>query len=145
MLTSMSLATLAAREPAVEVKFAGFQNQTRLSPYFHAADLLVLPSRASETWGLVVNEALMHGLSAVVSDRVGCGPDLVVPGLTGEVFPSDSIAGLAAALRRAISRRGQADVREACRERAARFSVHAAAVGIAAAVRAAMLPSGGGA
>src|SRR5205807_2603080 len=52
----------AACHPGVRVFFAGFQNQSALSAYFHGADLLVLPSRHSETWGLVVNEALSHGL-----------------------------------------------------------------------------------
>src|SRR5262249_15662565 len=40
------------------VRFAGFQNQTELPRYFAAADVLVLPSDARETWGLVVNEAM---------------------------------------------------------------------------------------
>jgi len=38
----------AAAIPPVPVIFAGFQNQTRLSRYYHAADMLVLPSRHSE-------------------------------------------------------------------------------------------------
>ena len=62
-------------------RFLGFQNQTQLSPYYHAADLLALPSLHSETWGLVVNEALHHGLPSVVSDAVGCAPDLIEPGV----------------------------------------------------------------
>ena len=40
-------------------------------------NVLVLPSDESETWGLVVNEAYQCGTGAIVSDRVGCGPDLV--------------------------------------------------------------------
>lgn len=56
--------------------------------------MLVLPSR-SETWGLVVNEAFACGLPVVASDRVGCVPDLVRPGETGEVYPSGSPAELA--------------------------------------------------
>src|SRR5262249_44960786 len=68
-----ALEASANSEPRVKVRFAGFQNQRQLSPYYHAADLLVLPSRRLETWGLVVNEALHHGVPCVVSDRVGCG------------------------------------------------------------------------
>src|SRR5207247_1441845 len=48
-----ALGDLASRPPAVAVRFPGFQNQSRLSDYYHAADLLVLPSQHSETWGLV--------------------------------------------------------------------------------------------
>jgi len=34
----------------------------------------------------------------VVSDQVGCGPDLVRPGENGAVFPAGDIAGLRQAL-----------------------------------------------
>ena len=121
----------ARRAPAVEVVFAGFQNQTRLSAYYHAADMLVLPSQHSETWGLVVNEALFHGLPCVVSDGVGCGPDLIVPGATGEIFRSDSAAELASAVTRVAALIGRAEVRDQCRAAVARYSVERAAAGIA--------------
>lgn len=39
-------------------------------------DILLLPS-LSEPWGLVVNEAISCGLGLLLSDRVGCAPDLV--------------------------------------------------------------------
>ena len=55
----------------------------------------MLPSDYGETWGLVVNEAMVCGLPAIVSDRVGCGPDLVEPGVTGAVFPFGDVAALA--------------------------------------------------
>jgi glycosyltransferase involved in cell wall biosynthesis len=126
-----SLAAAAQREPRVRVGFLGFQNQRALSPYYHAADLLVLPSRRSETWGLVVNEALHHGLPCVVSDRVGCAPDLVRPGVTGDVFETDSADALARAIDRGSSLTGRADVRAACRRQADAYSVVNAARGIA--------------
>jgi glycosyltransferase involved in cell wall biosynthesis len=43
----------------------------------------VLPSDYGETWGLVVNEGMIFEMPAVVSDRVGCAPDLVHEGATG--------------------------------------------------------------
>ncbi len=88
---------LAARE-GVRASFAGFLNQTELPRAYAAADCLVLPSDYGETWGLVVNEAMACGLPVVVSDRVGCGPDLVEQGVTGRVFPFGDIAALADAL-----------------------------------------------
>ena len=48
--------------------FTGFVNQSKISEVYIAADLLVLPSEADETWGLVVNEAMASGLPCVVSD-----------------------------------------------------------------------------
>jgi glycosyltransferase involved in cell wall biosynthesis len=38
------------------------------------------------------------GRAVVVSDQVGCGPDLVRPGENGNVFPAGDIAGLRQAL-----------------------------------------------
>jgi glycosyltransferase involved in cell wall biosynthesis len=113
------------------VRVLGFRNQTGLSPYYHGADLLALPSRHSETWGLVVNEALHHGLPCVVSDQVGSAPDLVTPGRTGEVFRAGDVDDLTATLRRATALVGRADVRAACREGVGGYSVVVAAAGVA--------------
>ena len=83
------------------VSFAGFVNQGALPEVYHCADCLVLPSDHRETWGLVVNEAMACARPAVVGDRVGCEPDLVLPGETGWVFPSGDVKALAGALVRA--------------------------------------------
>ena len=77
--------------------FRGFVNQSQLGKYFIASDLLVLPSNF-ETWGLVVNEAMQFGLPVLVSDRVGCHPDLVPQGRSGRVFKSQDALDLAAKL-----------------------------------------------
>jgi glycosyltransferase involved in cell wall biosynthesis len=130
-----------AARAGVVVRPLGFRNQRELSRFYHAADLLVLPSRASETWGLVTNEALLHGLPAVVSDRVGCAPDLVTDGMTGAVFAAGSAEGLSSALQRAWPLMGRRDVRDACRERAAGYSVLRAAEGIAHAYRRVAAPA----
>ncbi len=73
-------------EHELPVTFAGFLNQTEITSAYVAADCLILSSDYDETWGLVVNEAMVCGLPAIVSDRVGCGPDLVKSGETGERF-----------------------------------------------------------
>lgn len=113
------------------VHFIGFQNQSALSPYYHAADLLILPSRHSETWGLVVNEALHHGLPCVVSERVGCAPDLVEPGRTGEICSIGEIQSLATTLERALKLIGGQEIRESCRQKIKGYTVEKAAEGIA--------------
>jgi glycosyltransferase involved in cell wall biosynthesis len=99
--------------------------------------MLVLPSQRSETWGLVVNEALFHGLPCVVSTGVGCGPDLIVPSGTGETFEAGSVSDFTRALRRAGALVGRAEVRDRCRAAVARYSVERAAAGIAEAYAAA--------
>jgi glycosyltransferase involved in cell wall biosynthesis len=88
-------------EAQLPVRCLGFVNQADLPGWYAAGDVLVLPSER-ETWGLVVNEAMACGLVPVVSDAVGCGPDLV-DGI-GEVFPVGNIDELANALIRAASR-----------------------------------------
>jgi glycosyltransferase involved in cell wall biosynthesis len=126
-----ALEALARESPPVTVSWLGFQNQTRLSAYYHAADLLVLPSESGETWGLVVNEALHHGLPCVVSDAVGSAPDLIHPGITGEIFESGSAHSLALAVERAWPLLGRAHVQENCRRAISGYTVEKAAEGIA--------------
>jgi glycosyltransferase involved in cell wall biosynthesis len=127
---------LADESPPVAVTCLGFHNQTRLSAYYHAADLLVLPSEFAETWGLVVNEALHHGVPCVVSDAVGSAPDLIHPGVTGEIFETGSAHSLAAALERAWPLMGRVDVRQNCRGEVGGYTVAKAAEGIARAYEA---------
>ncbi len=113
------------------VRFLGFQNQSTLSSYYHAADLLILPSRHSETWGLVVNEALHHGVPCVVSEGVGCAPDLVEPGRTGEICFIGEVQSLATTLERALKLIGRREIRESCRQKVSGYTVEKAADGIA--------------
>jgi glycosyltransferase involved in cell wall biosynthesis len=86
-----------ANARSLSATFIGFVNQSRMPEFYAAADVLVLPS-CSETWGLVVNEAFACGLPAIVSDRVGCAPDMIVNGLTGTVIPFGDVARLAEAI-----------------------------------------------
>jgi glycosyltransferase involved in cell wall biosynthesis len=113
------------------VRAVGFQNQHQLSAFYHAADLCALPSRHGETWGLVVNEALHHGVPVVVSTRVGCAPDLIIEGLTGATCAPDSVPALSDAICRVAALCGREDVRHACRAYVAKYSVDAAAEGLA--------------
>jgi glycosyltransferase involved in cell wall biosynthesis len=83
--------------PWSSIKFLGFKNQTELPRYYDLCDVLVLPS-VFEPWGLVINEVMNAGRAVVVSDQVGCGPDLVKQGENGYVFKTGDIAGLRTAL-----------------------------------------------
>jgi glycosyltransferase involved in cell wall biosynthesis len=92
-----SLEGRAAALPWNCIKFLGFKNQTELPGYYDLCEVLVLPS-AFEPWGLVINETMNAGRPVVVSDQVGCGPDLVKSGENGYVFPAGDIDGLRQAL-----------------------------------------------
>ena len=120
-----------AESLGVRVHWAGFVNQADIGKTYAVADCLVLPSDAGETWGLVVNECLAAGTPAVVSDRVGCAPDLITAGETGEVFPFADVAALAGAVERVRqSGRPRRDWTAACRARAEDYSFANATRGV---------------
>lgn len=88
------------------IHFLGFQNQSRMPVVYRLGDVFVLPSRGpGETWGLAVNEAMASGRPVIVSDHVGCAPDLVGDGKTGVVFSNDRAGSLDRALSRLLDSR----------------------------------------
>ncbi len=113
----------------------GFLNQGELGRAYATADALVLPSR-SETWGLVVNEALQFGLPVILADGVGCHEDLVPDRQTGWVFPAGDAEGLAQALSSLLEELpgGRARYWEAGRACAVRYSLDSAASGLREAI-----------
>ena len=83
------------------IRFCGFRNQSELPRFFDIATVFVLPSR-HEPWGLIVNELMNAGRAVIVSDDVGCQPDLITEGIEGCVFPVGDVDGLTAALQRVL-------------------------------------------
>jgi len=123
------------KETASPVHLCGFLNQSEIPAAYAAGDVLVLPSDGTETWGLVVNEAMACGLPAVITDQVGCGPDLVTDGETGYIFPCGDVPALAAHLSRlAANPELRLRLGNAARQRVERYSVQAAAEGMCRAV-----------
>lgn len=76
------------------VVFAGSHRSDELGLYYGLASCLILPS-VSETWGLVVNEAMAAGLPVIVSHRCGCVAELVRPGFNGYVVDPLDVDGMA--------------------------------------------------
>ena len=111
----------------------GFLNQSELPAAYASADVLVLPSDGQETWGLVVNEAMACGIPAIVSDVVGCGPDLIDPGQTGATFPFGDVAALASAIESVLA----FDPEQTRRHLAAKMALYSPARAAAAVVDAA--------
>ena len=82
-----------------KVRFLGFTNQSQLPAIYAGSDLLVLPSY-HEPFGLVVNEAMLCGCAAAVSDHVGSRRDLIDAVDPSFVYPCGDTAALGALLRR---------------------------------------------
>lgn len=61
------------------------------------SDIFVLPS-TEEVWGLVVNQAMAMSVPPIVSNKVGCLPDLIVEGKTGLSFTSGDVDDLSSKL-----------------------------------------------
>lgn len=120
----------------VPVYFTGFLNQTEMWKAYVPADAFVLPSTNGETWGLVTNEAMLFGLPVIVSDQVGCGPDLVIEGETGYVFSGEA-EGLADAMEKILQNRKRAPVMGAAgRKRVLeKYSMPVATAGLKAALQ----------
>jgi glycosyltransferase involved in cell wall biosynthesis len=87
-----------AEAAGVPIHMLGFRNQSEMPAVYAAADALVLPSDARETWGLVANEALASGRPVIVSDACGCAPDLAADGGVGRAFPVGDTAALAGSI-----------------------------------------------
>lgn len=116
--------------------FLGFQNQSTMPVVYRMGDVVILPSRM-ETWGLAVNEAMACSRPVIVSDMVGCAPDLVEDGRTGWVFRhgEEGERRVAEVLEK-LDRKGDMlrDMREACLQRVGTHSLEAALKGVSKAL-----------
>jgi len=115
------------------VCFPGFAQREDLAGLYALAETLVLPTH-SDTWGLVVNEAMACGLPIIVSSVAGCSADLVEEGWNGYVVPSQDSEKLSVAIKSLVGqpeRKRQMSARSL--ERIRSYSPEACADGLAAA------------
>ena len=110
---------------------SGFVNQSKMPEALAACDIIVLPSY-SEPWGLAINEAMAAGCFPVVSDAVGCAPDLVQG--VGVVFPMGDRSALASALKEALDKFNTPKSRERVLNRIQSFDVSRTADGYETAI-----------
>jgi glycosyltransferase involved in cell wall biosynthesis len=80
------------------IRFAGFAQRERLGAYYGLADALVLPTY-TDTWGMVVNEAMACGLPVILSRAAGCAADLVHENWNGLLVTPNDVSGLESAMK----------------------------------------------
>ena len=67
--------------------------QGELARYYSAADVFVLPTR-SDTWGLVINEAMTYGLPVITTNKCVAGDALIQDGTNGYIVESENVEAL---------------------------------------------------
>jgi len=89
----LGLTSQGMNEIREDIKVLGSVPRSAMREHWAWADVLVLPS-VSETFGLVVLEAMASGL-AVITTTSTCGPDVVRSGVDGFVVPPRNAEALA--------------------------------------------------
>jgi glycosyltransferase involved in cell wall biosynthesis len=114
-----------------QVRCAGFVQRDQLASYYALAESFVFPSH-SDTWGLVVNEAMACGLPVISSDAAGCVADLVQDNWNGRVVRRADVTRLASVMEE-LGRDSAVlmQMGDHSRERILRYSPAACAAGIA--------------
>lgn len=63
-------------------------SKEKLKLYYKSADLFVLPTR-EDIWGLVINEAMAHGLPVITTDKCVSGLELIENNINGFIVPKE--------------------------------------------------------
>jgi glycosyltransferase involved in cell wall biosynthesis len=96
-----NLVDQAAGDP--RIRFLGPLSATAVDSAYAESDVFLFPSR-QDVFGLVLTEAMSHGLPPVVSSAVGALPDVAVPGLNCLVVNSHEREPWASAISRLVER-----------------------------------------
>jgi glycosyltransferase involved in cell wall biosynthesis len=125
----------ASRIAPGTIQFPGFVQREGLPEFYALADALILPTH-SDTWGLVVNEAMSCGLAVISTSVAGCAADLVQDDWNGFVVPPGDVSQLAAAMARVAVDSGlRIEMGSNSRERVEAYSPAAWAEGLVKAVQ----------
>jgi len=92
---------IAALQLQDKVVLPGIVKYTELPSYYTIADALVFCSD-HEPYGLPVNEAMLCGTPAIVSDKIGARLDLVEEGKTGWIYPAGNTEALAGIMQKVV-------------------------------------------
>jgi len=94
----------ATRLGLARAEFVGFLQPAELPRWYAAAEVFCLPS-LTEPWGVVAMEALASGMPVVVSELVGCHPDVLNERRVGQAVPPGDPEALALAISEYVVRR----------------------------------------
>lgn len=97
-------ALLARAKLAADIRLLGFVADP--APLYRWCDVVVVPSKRPEPFGLVAVEAMSHGREVLAAGHGGVG-EIVVDGATGWLFAPRDPAALAQALERALQQPGE--------------------------------------
>jgi glycosyltransferase involved in cell wall biosynthesis len=116
------------------VKFCGWVHREQITEIYALAEALIFPTY-TDTWGLVVNEAMACGLPIVASEVAGCVPDLVEDGWNGFIIAPRAIEGLVRTMNMLASRPElAAQMRSRSRQRIQAYTPQSWAEGLVKAV-----------
>ena len=82
---------VAELPPRHVVTFAPHVDKSLLESYYRTSDVFALATRG-DSWGLVINEALGHGLPVVTTTACGAGNELIDASCGALVPPNDAAA-----------------------------------------------------
>ena len=118
------------------IEFPGFAQREQLPAYYALAEMFVLPTY-TDTWGLVVNEAMACGLPVIVSRVAGCASDLIQENWNGLIVEPKDVSSLTSAIATLATRADLcANMGARARQHIAQYSPRAWSVAIAEAVKA---------
>lgn len=106
------------------VLFPGLIQYSKLFEYYTSSDALIFTSE-HEPYGLPVNEAMICGIPAVVSDKIGARLDLVSDNETGWTYKVGDVPALATIMNRVIELKKSshfAEIKSACKKRMTTWS-----------------------
>jgi phosphatidylinositol alpha-mannosyltransferase len=99
---------LAQVQGVTDIEFVGYVSPEQLPHFYHRADIFCAPSLGSESFGIVLLEAMAAGVPVVASNIAGyrC---VVTDGRDGILVPPAQPETLAQALRQLLDQPGQRD------------------------------------
>ncbi len=93
-----------------EIHFCKFSNKEKLSNYYRAADIFVLPTR-EDIWGLVINEAMAHGLPIVATNKCNSMLEMMRSSDIGYIVDTEDVDQLIIAIKKLLGNVEDASVK----------------------------------